>query len=113
MPLNTRTTYEVAVFREDDRRARERQLPDRVVSDMSRELRRGKVLIDWSQNSDFKTTVAVYAMRAKHGGPFISMPVTWDELSRAVKREVTRTSSLRRQLRSSGSSAWAISSSRS
>ncbi len=43
------------------------------------------MLIDWSQNSDFKTTVCVYAMRAKDGGPFISMPVTWAELAKAVK----------------------------
>ncbi len=87
VPLNTKTTYEVTQpFAKTIAELGERQLPDRVVSDMSKELRRGKVLIDWSQNSDFKTTVAVYAMRAKHGGPFISMPVTWDELSRAVKR---------------------------
>ena len=53
----------------------ENQLPDLVVSSVAKTLRRGKVLIDWSQNSDFKTTVCVYAMRAKEGGPFISMPV--------------------------------------
>ena len=87
VPLNTKTTYEITQsFAKTIAELGERQLPDRVVSDMSKELRRGKVLIDWSQNSDFKTTVAVYAMRAKHGGPFISMPVTWDELSRAVKK---------------------------
>src|SRR4030095_6546857 len=36
--------------------------------------------------SDFKTTVCVYAMRAKREEPFISMPITWQELARAVKR---------------------------
>jgi bifunctional non-homologous end joining protein LigD len=87
VPLNTKTTYEVTQsFAKTIAELGERQLPDQVVSEMSKELRRGKVLIDWSQNSDFKTTVAVYAMRAKEGGPFISMPITWDELSRAVKR---------------------------
>ena len=53
---------------------------------MAKTLRRGKVLIDWSQNSDFKTTVCVYAMRAKREQPFISMPITWAELAKAVKR---------------------------
>ena len=87
VPLNTTTSYEVTQsFAKTIAELGQRQLPDGVVSDMSKELRRGKVLIDWSQNSDFKTTVAVYAMRAKHGGPFISMPITWDELSRAVKK---------------------------
>ena len=57
------------------------QLPDRAVSEMAKTLRRGK--IDWSQNSDFKTTVCVYAMRAKREEPFISMPITWQELARA------------------------------
>jgi bifunctional non-homologous end joining protein LigD len=61
-------------------------MPDRVVSEMTKTLRRGKTLIDWSQNSDFKTTVGVYAMRAKEGGPFISVPITWEELAKAVKR---------------------------
>ena len=61
-------------------------MPEQVVSEMAKKLRGGKVLIDWSQNSDFKTTVCVYAMRAKRGEPFISMPVTWEELARAVKR---------------------------
>jgi bifunctional non-homologous end joining protein LigD len=87
VPLNTEVTYEVTQpFAKTIAELAARQLPDRVVSDMSKEVRRGKVLIDWSQNSDFKTTVAVYAMRAKPGGPFISMPVAWDELSSAVKR---------------------------
>jgi hypothetical protein len=45
------------------------------------------VFIDWSQNSDFKSTVCVYAMRAKSGEPLISMPISWKELSRAMKAE--------------------------
>ncbi len=61
------------------------EMPKRVVSEMAKSLRVGKVFIDWSQNSDFKTTVAVYAMRAKGAEPFISMPVSWEELARAVK----------------------------
>ena len=52
---------------------------------MAKTLRRGRVLIDWSQNSDFKTTVCAYAMRAKHGEPFISLPVRWAEIAKAVK----------------------------
>jgi DNA primase len=42
---------------------------------MAKTLRRGKVPIDWSQNSDFKTTVCVYGMRAKREEPFICMPI--------------------------------------
>src|SRR5206468_6569981 len=42
------------------------------------DLRGGKVFIDWSQNTDTKTTVAVYSLRAKQEGPFVSFPIDWD-----------------------------------
>ncbi len=87
VPLNSEVAYEMTQpFAKTIAELVEKQLPEQVVSAMAKTLRRGKVLIDWSQNSDFKTTVCVYAMRAKEGGPFISMPVTWEELGKAVKR---------------------------
>ncbi|HYF34443.1 MAG TPA: non-homologous end-joining DNA ligase, partial [Prosthecobacter sp.] len=87
VPLNSKTPYEIAQpFAKTIAELMAQQQPDRVVSEMAKQLRRGKVLIDWSQNSDFKTTVCVYAMRAKRGEPFISMPVTWAEVAKAVKR---------------------------
>jgi bifunctional non-homologous end joining protein LigD len=61
----------------------EKQHPDVVVSDMKKELRRGKVLIDWSQNDEHKTTVCVYSLRAKER-PTVSTPVTWDEVEEAL-----------------------------
>ncbi len=53
--------------------------PDLVVSRMTKTLRPGKVLIDWSQNDPHKTTVSVYSLRAK-AQPTVSTPVTWDEV---------------------------------
>jgi hypothetical protein len=44
------------------------------------------VFIDWSQNADFKTTVGVYSLRAKADRPYVSMPVTWDELKRGARK---------------------------
>jgi bifunctional non-homologous end joining protein LigD len=49
------------------------------VSRMSKELRPGKVLVDWSQNDEHKTTVNVYSLRAKER-PTVSAPVSWDEV---------------------------------
>lgn len=60
----------------------ERRLPDLVVSRMTKTLRRGKVLVDWSQNDEHKTTVAVYSVRAKER-PQVSTPLSWDELREA------------------------------
>jgi bifunctional non-homologous end joining protein LigD len=51
-----------------------------VVDTMDREVRRGRVFIDWSQNHPTKTTVAPYSLRARER-PFASAPVTWDEVA--------------------------------
>ncbi len=53
--------------------------PDQVVSNMRKSLRRGRVLIDWSQNHPAKTTVAPYSLRARPE-PTVSTPVTWEEV---------------------------------
>lgn len=87
VPLNTDVTYEATTpFAKSVAELLERQHPDLVVSDMSKALRKKKVLIDWSQNSRSKTTVCVYAMRGKRDEPFISMPLTWEEVLRARKK---------------------------
>jgi bifunctional non-homologous end joining protein LigD len=52
---------------------------------MAKDLRTGKVFIDWSQNSDFKTTVAPYSLRAKQEQPYVSLPISWKELADALK----------------------------
>jgi bifunctional non-homologous end joining protein LigD len=46
---------------------------------MTKALREGKILIDWSQNNPAKTTVTPYSMRALPH-PSVSTPVTWDEV---------------------------------
>lgn len=60
----------------------ERQHPDRVVSRMKKELRGGKVFIDWSQNARHKTTIAAYSLRARES-PTVSTPLSWDEVEDA------------------------------
>jgi len=88
VPLNCDATYEFTQpFAKAIAELGAHQMKGRVVSEMAKSIRGGKVLIDWSQNSDFKTTVCVYSIRAKNAEPFISMPITWDELKRAVQRK--------------------------
>jgi len=58
----------------------ERDHPDLVLHRMTRALRPGKVLVDWSQNSASKTTVSVYSLRAR-SRPTVSTPITWDEVA--------------------------------
>ena len=86
VPLNTKSTFaHTREFAHMVAQEFEKKHPDRVVSQMKKELRGGKVFIDWSQNSDFKTTVTVYSLRARPR-PTASTPLTWDEVERGVKK---------------------------
>jgi bifunctional non-homologous end joining protein LigD len=86
VPLNTAVTYDqTKPFAHELARLLERQHPNLVVSDMKKALRTGKVLVDWSQNDDHKTTVCVYSLRAKER-PTVSTPVKWDEVEACLKK---------------------------
>jgi bifunctional non-homologous end joining protein LigD len=87
VPLNTRVTYEqTKAFAHAVAESLEREFPKIVVSKMQKNLRSGKVLVDWSQNDPHKTTVCVYSLRAKEH-PTVSTPVTWDEVATALKKK--------------------------
>jgi bifunctional non-homologous end joining protein LigD len=86
VPLNTACTYDdTKSFSRAVAQALERDWPDKVVSKQKRELRKGKVLVDWSQNDAAKTTVAVYSLRARER-PWVSTPVEWEEVEAALRR---------------------------
>jgi hypothetical protein len=88
VPLNTKVTYEITKsFAQSIAQFLEREHPDLIVSEMAKVKRKGKVFIDWSQNSEHKSTVAVYSLRAKGERPFVAIPVTWNELKKAVKKD--------------------------
>jgi bifunctional non-homologous end joining protein LigD len=67
----------------------EKEHPKLVVWNMKKELRTGKVLVDWSQNNAAKTTVAVYSLRARPA-PTVSTPVRWDEVESCSRPEDLR-----------------------
>ncbi|MFZ0314669.1 MAG: non-homologous end-joining DNA ligase [Candidatus Korobacteraceae bacterium] len=86
VPLNSAVTYDqTKSFAHQLARLLERQHPQLVVSDMKKSLRTNKVLVDWSQNDDHKTTVCVYSLRAKER-PTASTPVTWEEVESCLKK---------------------------
>jgi bifunctional non-homologous end joining protein LigD len=86
VPLNTPCTF-------DETKHVSRQIADavaaehseRVVTNMLKRLRVGKVLIDWSQNDEHKTTVSVYSLRATPQ-PQVSTPLSWSELEKLWKK---------------------------
>jgi bifunctional non-homologous end joining protein LigD len=81
VPLNTPVDY--AVTKPFSRRVAEvleQRMPELIVSRMTKKLRPGKVLVDWSQNDEHKTTATVYSLRARER-PTVSTPVSWDEVA--------------------------------
>jgi bifunctional non-homologous end joining protein LigD len=88
VPLNTKVSYEASQpFARSVAQLLQSEHPDLIVSEMPKAKRKGKVFLDWSQNSEHKSTVAVYSLRAKGGRPYVAMPVSWEELTRALMKE--------------------------
>jgi bifunctional non-homologous end joining protein LigD len=85
LPLNGAVTYQqTKPFARRVAELLEQRMPDLVVSRMTKKLRPGKVLVDWSQNDVHKTTVNVYSVRARER-PTVSTPVSWDEVDRCQR----------------------------
>ena len=85
LPLNTKTGFEqTKPFAHTVAKVLERDEPKKVISKMKKELRKGKVFVDWSQNDRAKTTVAVYSLRAREH-PTASTPLLWDEVEAAAE----------------------------
>jgi bifunctional non-homologous end joining protein LigD len=87
VPLNTKTSYEqTKPFAQAIARLLEQEHPNLVVSDMKKAIRTNKVFVDWSQNDQHKTTIAVYSLRAREH-PTVSTPISWDEVEQALKKK--------------------------
>jgi bifunctional non-homologous end joining protein LigD len=87
VPLHTPTSYEkTKPFAHALARLLEEEHRDLVVSDMKKSLRVGKVLVDWSQNDEHKTTISVYSLRARER-PTVSTPLQWEEVERVLAKK--------------------------
>jgi bifunctional non-homologous end joining protein LigD len=87
IPLNTPTNYDVTKsFAHALARLLESDHRDLVVSDMKKQLRTGKVFVDWSQNDQHKTTIGVYSLRARERQT-VSTPVKWEEVEQCLKKK--------------------------
>ncbi len=88
VPLNTATSYEeTRPFAQAIARLVAKQTPDEVLAKMGKKTdRSGKVFIDWYQNNERKTTIAVYSLRARER-PTASTPLAWDEIESALEKD--------------------------
>lgn len=79
-PLPGRSTVlEVRQYARDLAHALAAAHPDLVVAVMRKEVRGGKVLLDWSQNHPAKTTITPYSLRGSEQ-PAVAAPRWWDEV---------------------------------
>jgi bifunctional non-homologous end joining protein LigD len=87
VPLNTPTSYDATkTFSHALARLLENEHRELVVSDMKKQLRVGKIFVDWSQNDEHKTTIGVYSLRAREH-PTVSTPVKWEEVEQGLKKK--------------------------
>jgi len=97
LPLNTGAAHDVTQpFARLVAEELARKHPKLAVAKMSKQLRAKRVFIDWSQNADFKTTVSVYSLRTKRERPYVSMPVTWEEVASSRVLEFEPDAAIRR-----------------
>ncbi|CAN5342682.1 ATP-dependent DNA ligase [soil metagenome] len=76
----SQTSEKISEFAHEVARMLEADHGDLVVSDMKKTLRKGKVLVDWSQNNGSKTTIAPYSLRGRTR-PTVALPRTWREIA--------------------------------
>src|SRR5262244_3491827 len=87
VPLNTPVDYaQTKRISKGLAQKLERERPKHVVHMQRKTLREGRVLIDWSQNDEYKTTVNVYSLRARDR-PTVSTPVTWAEVAGCLQSQ--------------------------
>lgn len=85
IPLNQSHTFdETKNFARSLALLLEKEEPKKVTSNMKKEFRKGKLFLDWSQNTEHKTTVAVYSLRAQKN-PTVSTPLDWEEVAKLAK----------------------------
>jgi bifunctional non-homologous end joining protein LigD len=91
VPLNSAVTFDhTKHFAHSVAATLEKDDPKNVVSLMRKDLRGGKIFVDWSQNDEHKTTVCAYSLRARER-PTVSTPITWKEAESAAKnRDATK-----------------------
>jgi bifunctional non-homologous end joining protein LigD len=86
VPLNSAVRFDdTKLFSRTIAQILEKEDPKRITTVMRKDLRAGKVFVDWSQNDRHKTTACAYSLRARPR-PTVSTPVEWDEVERAVRK---------------------------
>jgi bifunctional non-homologous end joining protein LigD len=85
VPLKPKAGWDdVKAFAQDIAETMAKDSPDRFVATMSKQVRTGRIFVDYLRNGRGATAVAAYSTRARPGAP-VSTPLGWDELSPSIK----------------------------
>ena len=80
-------------------------MPQRFTAKMAKELRGGKIFIDYLRNGVGATAVAAYSTRAHPNAP-VSTPIGWDELGPKLRSDTFTLSNLGARLAAERSDPW-------
>lgn len=83
----------------------EKRSPDRYISNMKKSKRGGKIFVDYLRNQRGATAVSAYSTRARLHAP-ISVPLTWDELTKMRKYPLFTLKTLPKRLAALKSDPW-------
>ena len=73
----------------------EEKYPSRYTTNIRKEKRKGKILIDWFRNKKCATSIAPYSLRANEKAG-VSMPIFWEELNSVSPNSITIKNALKR-----------------
>lgn len=96
VPIHKRMPW--AEFRniaQDIAKLMEAKWPEKYVSNMRKENRKGRIFIDWIRNTKGATSVAPYSLRVRKNAT-VSMPIKWSELDKIEPDEITIDKALKR-----------------
>ncbi len=73
----------------------ENRWPNKYVSNMRKDKRKGKIFIDWIRNTKGATSVAPYSLRTRRLAR-VSMPIKWSELDKVKPDDITMEEAIKR-----------------
>lgn len=106
-PLEPEATWDECLgFARAFARLLSREEPKRFVDAVSKQTRRGKILVDYLRNNRTNTSVAAFSTRARPRAP-VSVPVAWEELDAISGSDAWDTTTVRERLAGERVGPWA------
>lgn len=87
VPLKNKNWQEFSEFASQVAQVLEAKYPDYFTTNIRKNMRTGKIFVDYLRNKRGASCVAAYSLRARENAP-ISFPIEWNELDKIKPNEV-------------------------